>query len=155
VLGGGLGCLQEGLVDDRQHLRRDAPPERGHGGVGERALPGERRQADEVLVVRVLGYRLHKGAVAQPHALLDDQRADRLPRGGGGMAVAEGLEAAGVHGLGRGPVDPPCQHAPLFGGGQPHAAGLVEVLEGELAGRVGCGLVHGCGRWCRFFGGGG
>lgn len=76
---------------------------------------------------------------AQPHALLDDQRPHGLPQRNGGMHLAR-LEACRVTSLGGTPVDHPGENAPFVAGVKLHPAGLVEVVEGELA--VDGGLAH-------------
>lgn len=50
------------------------------------------------------------------------------------------LEACRITGLGGAPVDPLGENAPFVAGVELHPAGLVEVVEGELA--VDGGLVH-------------
>ncbi len=50
------------------------------------------------------------------------------------------LEACRVTDFGGAPVDPPGENAPFVAGAELHPAGLVEVVEGELA--VDGGLVH-------------
>ena len=140
MLGRRLGRREEGLVDLHEDLGREALAEADQGAVRERASARKRLQANKVLEIRVLRHGPDQGAVAQPGPLLYDQRAKRHAHGERGMAFA-GREVPRVELLRGGPVDGMGETAPSVAHVELHAAGLVEVVEGDLV--AGGGFVHG------------